>query len=131
MGTATEDIDRTAQEYAAAWSSGDSQAASAFFTEDAVRVDVVGGIQQGRSEISAALEELVHRTLSVPKISFADGTVRMLAPEHAIWRGGMEIKTADGAPPLQGNAVLIMRRDAGRWLILEAHPKLYPPPRPK
>ncbi len=127
MGTATEEIERTAQEYATAWSAGGSQAAAAFFTEDAVRVDVVGDVQHGRSEIAAALEALVHRTLSAPKISFGVGTVRMLTPEQAIWRGSMDITTTDGSA-LKGNAVLMMKMDSGRWLILEAHPKLYPLP---
>ncbi|HEV8244195.1 MAG TPA: SgcJ/EcaC family oxidoreductase [Polyangiaceae bacterium] len=127
MATTTDDIEKTAQEYAAAWSSGDAKAAAAFFTTDAVRVDAVGGVQHGRGEIQAALDQLVHRTLSVPKIALSHGTVRVLTPELAVWRGDMGIVTADGAPALKGYVVLLMRRDEGRWLVLEAHPKLYPP----
>jgi hypothetical protein len=39
----------------------------------------------------------------------------------------MDIITADGGAP-KGNAVLMMRKEKGRWLILEAHAKLFPPP---
>ena len=129
MATTADEIERTAQEYAAAWSSGDAKAAAEFFTEDAVRVDAAGAVQQGRAEIQAALDALVHRTLSAPKITLAREAVRILTPDLALWRGGMEIATTDGAPALKGNAVLLMRQEAGRWLVLEAHAKLYPPPR--
>jgi uncharacterized protein (TIGR02246 family) len=123
-----EAIQRAANDFAAAWSSGDPDAAASFFTEDAVRVDAAGGIQNGRAEIRAALDELVHRILSVPKIAFGSGTIRMITADCALWRGDMNITTADGAM-LKGYATLLMRREDGRWLILEAHPKLYPPPK--
>jgi uncharacterized protein (TIGR02246 family) len=122
-------IERAAHEYAAAWSSGDADAAASFFTEDAVRVDAVGGIQNGRAAIRAALDELVHRTLSVPKIAFGTGTIRMITTDCALWRGDMNITIADGTM-LKGYCSLLMRREGARWLIQEAHPKLYPPPPP-
>src|SRR5262245_62415267 len=102
MPMATDEIDRLVQAYAAAWSSGEAKAAAAFFTEDAVRVDAAGGVQHGRAEIEAALDELVHRTLSVPKIALTHGIVRMLTPDLALWRGDMDITTADSSPPRKG-----------------------------
>jgi ketosteroid isomerase-like protein len=58
------------------------------------------------------------------------GTIRMLTPELAVWQGGLEIKKPDGSPSMKGYVVQVMKKVQGRWLILEAHPKLFPPPPP-
>ena len=53
------------------------------------------------------------------------GTVRMLSADLAVWQGGFAILRPD-APPLKGYVVEILRKEAGRWLVLESHPKLFP-----
>lgn len=43
----------------------------------------------------------------------------------------MEIHPEGGAAPVKGYVVDVMRKVRGRWLTLEAHPKLFPPQAPK
>jgi hypothetical protein len=52
------------------------------------------------------------------------GTVRMLTPDFAVWQGGIEIVPSTGLP-MMGRVVQIMKKVDGRWLVLEAHPKLF------
>jgi len=56
----------------------------------------------------------------------------MLTPELVVWQGGLELEKPDGSPSMKGYVVQVMKKVQGRWLILEAHPKLFPPqPPPK
>jgi hypothetical protein len=52
----------------------------------------------------------------------------MLGTDYAIWECPMEIHPAGSASAMKGYAVDIMRKVGRRWLTLETHPKLYPPP---
>jgi hypothetical protein len=51
----------------------------------------------------------------------------MLTPEFAIWQGGIEIIPPGGDSALKGHVVQVMKKVKGRWLILESHPKIFPP----
>ena len=42
----------------------------------------------------------------------------------------VEIIPAKG-PPMKGHVVQVMKKVGDKWLILEAHPKLFPPPSAK
>ncbi len=115
--------------FSAAWSRGDAQAAASFFTEDGVRVGAAGDVQHGRAELRAAFERLFHGPFTGAAISQERGNVRMLSSDLALWQGGMTIQPPGGAPPIHGYVVQLMKKVDGRWLVLEAHPKIYPPPR--
>jgi hypothetical protein len=41
----------------------------------------------------------------------------------------MTIQPPGDAAPLKGYVVQLMKKVDGRWLVLEAHPKLFPPRR--
>ncbi|MBA4399838.1 MAG: hypothetical protein C0396_08240 [Anaerolinea sp.] len=110
-----------------AWNKGDAKAAALFFTEDGTRVGVSGDIQRGRAELESAYDQLLHQTMPGAVVSLERGTIRMLTPEFAIWQGGLEITSPDGERVLRGYVVQVMRKVGGRWLVLEAHPKFYPP----
>lgn len=114
--------------FAEAWNKGDARAAVSFFTQDAVRVGALGDVQHGRPEIEAAYNSLLHHTMPGAIVKQERGTVRMLSDELAIWQAGIEIVPPTGGPSLKGHVVQVMKRVAGRWLILEAHPKIFPPP---
>ncbi|MEK6574183.1 MAG: SgcJ/EcaC family oxidoreductase [Chloroflexota bacterium] len=114
--------------FAEAWSKGDAKAAASYYTEDGTRVGAFGDIQNGRSEIEAAYDRLLHQTMPGAVVKQERGSVRMLTPELAIWQGGIEIIPAGGGSALKGYVVQVMKKVEGRWLILEAHPKLFPPP---
>lgn len=109
-----------------AWNMGDAPAAASFYTEESMRVGAFGDIQHGRSEIEAAYDRLFHQTMTGAKAQQERGSVRMLTPELAIWQGGLKIILAEG-PSLKGHVVQVMKKVDGRWLVIEAHPKLFPP----
>ena len=113
--------------FAEAWNKGDAKAAALFFTEDGVRVGVSGDIQQGHAELEKAYDRLLHQTMPGAAVSMERGAIRMLTPEFALWQGGLEITPPDGGRVLKGYVVQVMQKVRGRWLVLEAHPKFYPP----
>jgi uncharacterized protein (TIGR02246 family) len=113
--------------FALAWNKADAKAAASFFTNDAVRVGAFGDVQYGRAEIEAAYDTLLHRTMPGAVVTQERGGVRMLSSELAIWQAGIEINPPGGAAPLKGHVVQVMKKVQGRWLILEAHPKIFPP----
>lgn len=112
--------------FAQAWNRGDSRAAASFFAPDGIRVGAFGDLQHGRLDIEAAYDRLLHHTMPGATVRQERGSVRLLAPNFALWQGGLEIVPAGGAP-LKGYVVQVMKKVAGRWLIVEAHPKIFPP----
>jgi len=117
--------------FADAWSKGDAKAAASFYTEDGTRVGAFGDIQNGRPEIETAYDRLLHQSMPGAVVKLERGSVRMLTPELAIWQGGMEIIPTGSGVALKGYVVQVMKKVDGRWLVLEGHPKLFPPPPPR
>jgi uncharacterized protein (TIGR02246 family) len=115
--------------FAAVWSKGDAQGAASFFAEDGVRVGAMGDRQHGRAELQAAYDRLFHGPFAGASVRQDRGTVRMLTPELAVWQGNIEISPPGGAS-MKGYVVQVMKKVSGRWLVLESHPKLFPPPPP-
>jgi uncharacterized protein (TIGR02246 family) len=131
MSNESDAIIAETQKFAEAWNQGNARLAASFYTEDGVRVGAFGDLQRGRDEIEAAYDRLLHQTMPGARVSQDSGSVRMLSSDLALWQGGMEIFPAGGAPPLKGHVVQVMKKVKGRWLILEAHPKLFPQSRPR
>ena len=126
-----ESILREVESFSLAWSRGDAKAAASFFTEDGVRVGAAGDEQHGRSEHEAAYEKLLRGRFAGATVTQERGTIRMLTSDLALWQGGLEIAPGGAAPPIKGYVVQLMKKVNGRWLILEAHPKIYPAPPPR
>jgi uncharacterized protein (TIGR02246 family) len=120
-----ESIMAATQAFAAAMNASDHIAAASFYTEDGVRVGAFGDMQRGRGEIEAAYDRLLHQTMPGARIEQERGTVRMLTPELAVWQARLGI-SVPGRAPLEGHVLQVMQKTAGRWLILEGHPKLFP-----
>ena len=114
--------------FSKAWSRGDAKAAASFYTVDGLRVGAAGDVQHGRLEIEAAYDRLLHGPFAGATVTQERGSVRALAADLALWQGAMEIAPAGGAPHVKGYVVQLMKKENGRWLVLEAHPKLFPPP---
>lgn len=123
-----EAIIKETQAFAEAWNKGDAKVAASFYTDDGLRVGAFGDVQHGRAEIEAAYNKLLHQTMTGASVKQERGTVRMLTPELAVWQGGLEIIPPGGASSLKGHVVQVMKKAGDRWLILEAHPKLFPSP---
>ena len=110
-----------------AWDRGDAKAAASFFTENGVRVGAFGDVQHGRDEIEMAYDKLLHQTMPGAKVKMEEQSIRMLSPEMALTQGRIEIFPAGSNESMKGYVVQVMKKVDGRWLVLEAHPKLFPP----
>jgi uncharacterized protein (TIGR02246 family) len=115
------------QAFVKAMNAGDAAAAASFYTDDGVRVGGFGDMQHGRDEIEAAYIRLLNETMAGAQLNQEPGTVRMLTPELAVWQGRLEIVIPGTEGPIRGHVVQVMKKVGDRWLILEAHPKLFPP----
>jgi uncharacterized protein (TIGR02246 family) len=122
-----ESIIAETQAFAEAMNAGDAALAASFYTDDGVRVGGFGDKQRGRAEIEAAYLRLLKETMPGAHFNQERGTVRILTPELAVWQGGIEIFVPGTDVPIKGHVVQVMKKSDGRWLILEAHPKLFPP----
>jgi uncharacterized protein (TIGR02246 family) len=111
-----------------AMNAGDAALAASFYTEDGVRVGAFGDVQHGRAAVEAAYHRLLHQTMAGAQLSQERGTVRMLTADLAVWQGRLEILIPGSEEPLNGHVVQVMKKVGDRWLILEAHPKLFPRP---
>lgn len=115
------------EEFLAAFARGDADACAACFAEDGVRVGAAGDVQRGRGEIRTGYAALMQR-MQGATLALANATTRSLAPDVVLWQANMEIRLPGGRPPLRGYVVEVMRREGSRWLIVEGHPKFFPPP---
>ncbi len=115
------------QKFSDAWNRADAALAASFFTEDGIRVGAFGDVQRGRAEIRAAYDRLLHQAMPGAQAVQDTGTVRMLTDDLAVWQAKLEIIPGNEGPSLKGFVVQIMKKVNGRWLILEAHPKFFPP----
>lgn len=116
------------QAFAEVMNAGDAALASSFYTEDGIRVGAFGDVQHGREEIRAAYDRLLHQSMPGAQLSQERGTVRILTKDLAVWQGALEIVVPGSEAPLRGHVVQLMKKIEYRWLILEAHPKIFPPP---
>jgi len=129
MGSSDEEaIIRETEAFADAWNAGDPEVAASYFAEDGVRVGAFGDRQVGRIEIAAAYDKLFHHTMPGAAVSLERGSIRMLSPGLALWQAGMEIVPPGAGASLRGHVVQVMQKVGDRWLILEAHPKVFPSP---
>lgn len=112
--------------FSKAWNERDVKALAGFYAEDGLRVGAMGDVSRGRSEIEEEYRKLLTGSFAGAMVSLEKGTVRRLTRALAVWHGGMEIVRAGGGEPMKGYVVQVMRKEKGRWLILEAHPKFYP-----
>jgi uncharacterized protein (TIGR02246 family) len=128
--TDEEQLHRAHEDFALTWSRGDATAAAQFWTDDGVRVGAGGDIQRGHKEIAAALERLLNGAFKGASVKFDRGTIRMLGADLALYQGPMQIQPGSDRPPIKGYFLDVMKKVGGKWLMLESHPKLFPPPPP-
>jgi uncharacterized protein (TIGR02246 family) len=117
--------------FTAAWSSAAIDKLLPLFTSDARRVGAAGDVQQTPAELRATFDRMLNGPFKGAKVSVERGTVRLLTPELALWEAPMTIELGGGKPPMRGHVHDVMKKVGGTWLILETHPKLFPPPPPK
>jgi uncharacterized protein (TIGR02246 family) len=122
-----QEIFREIEAFTDVWNQGDAKAAASFYTEDGVRVGAFGDKQHGRAEIEAAYDKLLHQSMPGAVVKQERGSIRMLTPDLAVWQGGIEIIPPGSGASIKGHVIQVMKKVEGRWLILEGHPKFFPP----
>jgi len=123
-----EALEQETLKFQVAWSEGDAGKISRFFTEDCRRVGAFGEIQNGRAEVEAAYKMLLERALPGAKLLKQGKVTRFLTLDLAIWQESFQILSPDSPEKIKGYVVLIMKKEEGKWMILEMHPKIFPNP---
>jgi uncharacterized protein (TIGR02246 family) len=120
-----EEVIAETRAFVEAMSAGDAKLAASFYVEDGTRVGAFGDSQHGRPAIEAAYARLLNEGMAGARFTQERGTVRVLAPDLVVWQGRIEIRVPGREAPLEGHAVQVMKKVGDRWLIVEAHPKLF------
>ena len=124
--TDADEIVRLEREFLDAWSRGDARAAAALYAEDGSRVGAFGDTAQGRAAIQAAYERLMQGPMKGATAE-CPVSVRLLSSDVAVAQGPLTIRPLGDAPPIVGWSLDIWKKVGGRWQMLEAHPKIFPP----
>lgn len=125
MASDIDGIERVVRAFAETWNRHDMDAFAELFAADAEFVNVVGLWWKGRPEIKAA-HEFTHQTLfRHSRLAIDEISTRLPAPDIAIARCRWTLEghvTPEGAPlpPRTGVLVNTLRRDGGRWLIIDS-----------
>lgn len=109
-----------------AWNHRDGEAVSSFFTEDGMRVGPDGAESHGRTDIAAAYNQMIEQ-LGGAQVKMEAPSIRLLTPELALVNTFIELANAEGLN-IKGHTLEVWQKVDSRWLILEAHPKIFPPP---
>jgi uncharacterized protein (TIGR02246 family) len=123
-----EEVIAETRAFVEAMSAGDAKLAASFYVEDGTRVGAFGDSQHGRPAIEAAYARLLNEGMAGARFTQERGTVRVLTPDLVVWQGRIEIRLPGREAPLEGHAVQVMKKVGDRWLIVEAHPKLFGSP---
>ena len=107
-------------EFAHAWNTHDGPAFGRLYADDADWVTAGGERLKGRRLIEAALAKEHAGWARVTVLSATDVAVRDLDRERAIVMFKWEIASKGdvGARPTRGNTLLVVTKDAKRWVII-------------
>jgi len=110
-----------AQRQETAWNRHDAKAYAALFTADCDVVNVVGNWWSGRAELERKLTTAYASTFRHSTLTFTNVQMRFLTPEFAIahlrWAMTGAEMPAGQPQPRQGIQTLVVRKQAGEWLI--------------
>jgi uncharacterized protein (TIGR02246 family) len=110
-----------AQRQEAAWNRHDAKAYAALFTADCDVVNVVGNWWSGRAEVERKLTTAYTSAFRHSTLTFTNVQMRYLTPQLAIAHLRWAMTGAEmpaGLPqPRQGIQILVVRKQAGEWLI--------------
>ena len=118
---------KRAQEFIAAFNTGDAKAVAGFWTPDGDYTDQVGQKYKGR----LAIEKLYRKIFADEKgakLAIIVTSAKLLTPDVAIEEGSTEVTPGDGGPPTVGafSAVLVKKDD--EWYFQSVHESLAQPP---
>jgi uncharacterized protein (TIGR02246 family) len=104
-----------------AWNRHDAKAYADLFTTDCDVVNVIGNWWNGRAEVEHKLTVAYATVFKSSALTFTDVQIRFLTPQLAVahmrWTMTGAGLPAGLAQPKQGIQTLVVRKQAGRWLI--------------
>jgi uncharacterized protein (TIGR02246 family) len=122
--TDEEMVQKSAEEFAAAWSQGDAAAIAAFWTEDG---DIVaastGELVKGRASLESYYLGLFEGAYKGTTISIKPATIRLLKPDVMVVDGSYELagmKDAEGndMPAVMGKYMHVSVKEGDEWRML-------------
>jgi uncharacterized protein (TIGR02246 family) len=116
-----------AQEFIAAFNSGDAKAVAGFWTPDGDYVDQVGHQFKGRP----ALEKLYEKVFAErkgAKLVIHVTAARLVTPDVAIEDGTTEVTAADGGPPTVAQFSAVLVKKDGVWYFESVRDSIAHPP---
>ena len=109
-----------------AWNRGDAKAVASFFAEDGIRIGPDGVESHGREAIAAAYEQMIEQ-MGGAQVTEEPPAIRLVTPELALVNTYIELKNEAGLA-IKGHTLEVWQKIGDRWMLLEAHPKIFPPP---
>jgi uncharacterized protein (TIGR02246 family) len=122
-------IRKLAEEYAAAWNSGNARQAALLFAQDGSFTEVSGVTHQGRAAIeSDMISDGIGTAKTGTTLSIGMNEVRFLGPNLAVATG--TTRFSGGAQPGGGHYLSVVRKVGGEWKIAAVHTAINPPSQP-
>jgi uncharacterized protein (TIGR02246 family) len=118
---------KRAQEFIAAFNSGDAKAVAGFWTEDADYVDQIGRHFKGRAAIQKLYEKVFAESKGA-KLSITVNSARLVTPDVALEDGITEVTPADGGPPSAAKFSAVLVKKDGEWYLESVRDTIARPP---
>ena len=117
-------------QFVAAWNRNDAKALAGYFTTDSDLINPTGRVARGGSEVEKLFREEQTGPFKATRFSLPLTHLRFLKPDIAVTDHEFEIDGVQGpVSTLRGLVTMVLRKDAGRWLITSARP-MVPVPLP-
>jgi uncharacterized protein (TIGR02246 family) len=128
-GNETEEkgLRKRAEEFIAAFNSGDAAAMAAFWTPDGDYVDQAGTILSGRKAIEAAFQKQFAANKG-GKLRINLTALRFVKPDLAIEDGTTEVVYPDDAPPIATRYTAVHVKQDGQWYLASVRDAIAVPP---
>ena len=122
------DFRKLADQYAAAWATGDAKAIANLHTPDAVQITGDGRLAVGRTAIEADVSQGLSGPAKGSTLVITQGQSKRVSGDVYVGEGTYEV--TGGAAPSKGRYLLTFVRQGDRWLIASSAAILALPPQP-
>lgn len=122
--TGIQQVEQAIERHAAAWNSGDMEGFLDYYDRSNVTFSSGGETQRGWDAIAERFRTRYGQPGKMGTLRFTNLAVTPLSSDAAMVLGDWHLTRSDGE--LRGNFTLVMRRIAGRWLIIHDHTSMRP-----
>jgi len=118
---------KRAQEFIAAYNSGDAKAVANFWTPDGDYVDEVGHHYKGRAAIEKVYEKVFAQNKGA-KLAIHVTSARLITDDVGLEDGISEVTPADGGPPTSARFTAVLAKKDGVWYLETVRDSIANPP---